>query len=152
MISERLRKVVESGLSIVVGTADSDRMPSCCRAIAVTTNDDFETVTVYVPVATRLETMANIATTRRVAVTCSEIPSHESTQIKGVTRSVRLAPQSEQSFLKERLDAFAGSLELIGLPRQIARSMSFWPAYAIDLSVEEVFDQTPGPKAGNSLT
>lgn len=152
MISERLRKCVESGLSIVVGTADGERMPSCCRAIALTSHDQFETVTVYVPVATSHETMANIATTRRVAVTCSQIPSHESTQIKGVTRAVRLAPPSEQVFLEQRLDAFAGSLELIGLPRNIGRSMSFWPAYAIDISVEEVFDQTPGPKAGNALT
>jgi hypothetical protein len=152
MIPERLRKSIEAGLSIVVGTADSDRMPSCCRAIALTTHDEFETVTVYVPVTTSHETMANIATTRRVAVTCSEIPSHESTQIKGLTRAVRLAPQSDQAFLQERLEAFAGSLDLIGLPRRIARSMSYWPAYAIDLSVEEVFDQTPGPKAGNVLT
>ena len=152
MISERLRKCGESGMSVVVGTADSDRMPSCCRAIALTSNDGFETVTVYLPVATSLETIANLATTRRVAVTVSEIPSHESTQIKGLTRAVRLAPQSEHSFLQQRLEAFAGSLELIGLSPQIARGMSFWPAYAIDLSIEEVFDQTPGPKAGNSLT
>src|SRR6185503_8149264 len=124
----------------------------CCRAIALTTNDDFETITVYVPAATSHETMANIATTRRVAVTCSQIPSHESTQIKGLTRAVRLAPPSEQPFLQQRLEAFAGALELIGLPRSITRSMAFWPAYAIDVSVEEVFDQTPGPKAGNPLT
>jgi hypothetical protein len=152
MISDRLRKCVESGLSIVVGTADSDRMPSCCRAIALKTNDDFATVTVYVPVATSHETMANIATTRRVAVTCSQIPSHESTQIKGLTRAVRLAPPSDQAFVQERLAAFADSLELIGLPRHISGRMSAWPAYAIDVSVEEVFDQTPGPKAGNPLT
>ena len=152
MLSERLRKVVEAGLSVVVGSADSERMPSCCRAIALTTNDDFETITVYVPVATSHETMANIATTRRVAVTCSQIPSHESTQIKGLTRAVRLAPPSDQAFLQQRLEDFAVALELIGLPRNITRSMAFWPAYAIDVSVEEVFDQTPGPKAGNPLT
>jgi hypothetical protein len=152
MISERLRKCVESGLSIVLGTADSDRMPSCCRAIAITTHDDFETVTIYVPVATSHETLANIATTRRVAVTCSQIPSHQSTQIKGVTRAVRLAPPSDRPFVQERLEALAESLNLIGMPRRFTRSMASWPAYAIDLSIEEVFDQTPGPKAGNLLT
>src|ERR1051325_2094922 len=109
MISDRLRKCVESGLSIVVGTADSDRMPSCCRAIALKTNDDFATVTVYVPVATSHETMANIATTRRVAVTCSQIPSHESTQIKGLTRAVRLAPPPAQAVVPERRPPVCGS-------------------------------------------
>ena len=151
MISERLRKCIEPGSSIVIGTADSERMPSCCRAIAITTNDEFETVTVYVPAATTHQTMANIATTRRVAVTCSRIPSHESTQIKGVTRAVRLAPPSEHAFLEQRLDALAEAFEMIGAPRSLIRNMTFWPAYAIDLSVEEVFDQTPGPKAGTTL-
>ena len=151
MISERLRKCVQSGLSIIVGTADKDHVPSTCRAIAIRTNDDFETVTVYLPVATSHETMANIATTRRLAVACAEIPSHETTQIKGVTQSVRLAPPSDEAFVRERLDALAGSLDSIGLPRRIMRTFAHWPAFAVDVTVEEVFDQTPGPNAGNRL-
>jgi hypothetical protein len=152
MVSERLRKCVQNGLSIIIGTAGSEHVPACCRGLAVRTNDEFETVTVYVPVATSHEIMANIATTRRVAIVCSQIPTHETTQIKGITRAVRLAPPSDEAFVRERIEGFAEALDLIGLPRRVARSMNCWPAYAIDVSVEEVFDQTPGPKAGTPLT
>jgi hypothetical protein len=151
MISERLRKCVQSGLSVIVATADSEHVPSCCRAVAIRTNDDFETVTVYLPAATSHETLANIATTRRLAVACSEISSHETTQIKGVTRAVRLAPASDEAFVRERLEAFAATLDTIGLPKRVTRSLAHWPAFAVDVTVEEVFDQTPGPNAGNQL-
>jgi len=151
MIPERLRKCVQSGLSIIVGTADAEHVPSCCRGLALKTSDDFETVTVYLPAATSHETMANIATTRRLAVLCSEVSTHETTQIKGVTRGVRLAPSADEVFVRERLEAFAESLASLGLPRHVTRSLAHWPAFAVDLTVEEVFDQTPGPNAGNPL-
>ena len=143
---------MQSGLSIIVGTADAERVPSCCRGLAIRTKDNFETVTVYVPAATSHETMANIATTQRVAIVCAEPLSHQTTQIKGLTRAVRLAPQSEEPFVREQRDAFAGVLAAIGYPLHVARSLTHWPAFAIDVSVEEVFDQTPGPNAGAALT
>ena len=127
-------------------------MPTCCRGVALTTSDEFETVTVYVPAATSHEMMANIATTRRVAIVSCHVPTHETTQIKGLTRAVRLAPPSDEAFVRERLEGFAATLDAIGLPRRLTRSMACWPAFAIDVSVEEVFDQTPGPKAGTPLT
>ena len=77
---------MEGGISVIVGTADADKVPTCCRAIAITTKDNFETVTVYVPAATGQETIANVATTRRVAIAATEPLSHGSIQIKGISR------------------------------------------------------------------
>lgn len=142
---------MQRGLSVIIATADSERVPACCRAVAVRTNDDFETLTVYLPVATSHETLANIATTRRLAVACSEISTHETTQIKGVTRAVRLAPPEDEAFVRDRLEGYAESLEHIGVPLRITRTVAHWPAYAVDVTVEEVFDQTPGPNAGNPI-
>ena len=151
MVSDRLRKSVAPGRSIIVATADADGVPTACRGIALKTDNDFETVTLYVPVATSHETMANIATTRRIAIGSSEIATHETVQIKGLTRGVRLAPPSDESFVRERLEALAATLGDIGLPRRVTRSFTHWPAFAIDVSIEEVFDQTPGPKAGTPI-
>ena len=138
-------------MSLLVGTVDAAGLPSCCRAIALSTRDDFETVTVFLPAATSQETLANIATTRRVALVCTEPLSHESVQIKGVTRGVRLAAPADQAFVTDRLEGFADALEEFGLPRHVTRSVVHWPAFAVDISVEEVFEQTPGPKAGEPL-
>ena len=42
-------------------------------------------------------------------------------------------------------------LEQMGLPRAITLSVQHWPAFAVDVEVESVFDQTPGPRAGELL-
>ncbi len=147
----KLQRFVEGGISIFVATVDADKIPTCCRAIALTTKDDFDTVTVYVPAATGQETIANVATTRRIAIGCTEPLSHASVQIKGVSRGVKLAPPSDQELVRTRLHQFADVLAEIGQPRSVTHRAAFWPAFAIEVSVEEVFDQTPGPKAGTPL-
>lgn len=151
MSRERLRKFIQGGISVIVGTVDGEGVPTCCRGIAIDSKDDFDSVTIYLPSATAGETVANLATTRRIAVSCTEPLSHDSIQIKGVTRGVRMAHASDRAFVEERLEAFADTLDSFGLPRTVTRSLSHWPAFAIDLSVEQVFDQTPGPKAGEEV-
>jgi hypothetical protein len=146
-----LQRFVEGGISVFVATVDADKIPTCCRAIALSTKDNFETVTVYVPAATGQETIANVATTRRVAISASEPLSHSSIQIKGVSRGVRLAPASDESFVRTRLHEFADVLADLGLPRRVTHRVAHWPAFAIEVSVEQIFDQTPGPKAGAPL-
>lgn len=151
MSQERLRGWTDGGTSVIVGTVDADGVPSCCRAIAIASKDNFETITVYVAAATAQETVANVATTRRVAISASRPLTHESIQIKGLTRGVRLAPPSDETYVRQRLHEFAEVLEAIGLPMRVTKSVAHWPAFAIEVSVEQVFDQTPGPKAGNEI-
>jgi hypothetical protein len=40
------------------------------------------------------------------------------------------------------------ALDSVGLPRGISRTMSRWPSFAVDIAVEAIFEQTPGPRAG----
>jgi hypothetical protein len=151
MTQETLQRFSGGGVSVIVGSVDADGIPTCCRGIALAMRDDFQLITVYIPAATGQETVANLATTRRVAVSCTHPLSHDSIQIKGLTRGVRLAPATDEDFVRERLAQFGDVLEEIGLPRHVSRSMAHWPAFAIDVSVEQVFDQTPGPKAGAAI-
>ncbi len=151
MSQERLEGWTDGGTSVIVGTVDADGIPTCCRAIAISTKDNFDTITVYIPAATAQETVANVATTRRIAVSATRPLTHESVQIKGLTRGVRLAPASDEEYVRQRLHDFAEVLEAIGLPQRVTKSMAHWPAFAIDFSVEQIFDQTPGPKAGNEI-
>lgn len=149
---DRLRTLLENGTSVIVGAVDADGVPACCRGIALRVRDDGESVTVFVPVATSQEIVANVATNRRLAIVCSEPISHQSIQIKGVTHGVRLAAPADEAFVRDKLEQFAGILDTIGLPRRVTRSLAHWPAYAIEVSIEQLFDQTPGPKAGTVLT
>lgn len=143
---------LDAGTSVVVASVDAKGLATCCRAVAIRSGADVRTVTVYVPVATSRDVIANVAVTRRLAVSVSQPLDHQTIQLKGTTTSVRLAAEAEKEFVEQRLMKFADTLSEVGLPRRITRSITHWPAFAIDLEVEQVFEQTPGPKAGHQLT
>jgi len=151
MLKTRVREYLEPRMSITVGTVSSEKMPACCRAIAIKADDALASFTVYVPVATSQETIANVASTRRIAVVCSRPLNHSTIQIKGSVREVRLASEAEHAFVSERLAAFADELGDFGFPRRNVASLAHWPAFAIEIAAEELYEQTPGPNAGNSL-
>lgn len=149
--TERARRCLEPGLSVVVGSVDARNVPTCCRAIAISSADDLATATVYLPVAAGQETIQNVATTKRLAITASNPPDHRTTQLKGTTIEARLARDDEHPFLRGRLEAFVDVLEKFGFPRGLARRLGYWPAFAVTIRVEEIFEQTPGPQAGNRI-
>ena len=147
----RSERCLEPGLSVLVGTADRAGNPSCCRGVAISTPDDLATITVYVPLATSHETIQNVATTKKVAVTVTHPSDNFATQFKGEAVDARLAREDEAPFVRSRLDAFADVLDRLGVPRRVSRSMAHWPAFAVTLRVDQVFDQTPGPNAGRPV-
>jgi hypothetical protein len=145
------RSPAQEGMSLYAGTVSSDGVPAGCRAVALTTNRDLTAVTVYLPIATSQEMLTNIAATKRLAIVATYPPDHFAIQLKGTTTAVRLAADEESEFVHARLDSFADVLHGIGIPRRLTRSMSCWPAFAFELKVDEVFEQTPGPKAGTAI-
>lgn len=150
-MNERLLKCVESGVSVIVGSVDAEGNPACCRAVGLRSDDDLATVTVFVPVATSAETIANVASTRRLAVVTTHPISHCATQLKGVVERTRPAREDEEPFVVEHLGGFGGVLNTIGYPLRTTRSITHWPAFAIEMRVDEIYEQSPGPKAGTRL-
>ncbi len=151
MAKARLVGALEEGRSVIVGTVDARGIASCCRGIALRANDEIGSVTLFVPAATAREVVANAATNRKVAVATSAPLDHSTVQLKGTATDIRIAREDERVFVEERFRAFAAILEQTGLPRRVSARVNHWPAFAIDIMVEEVYDQTPGPGAGELL-
>ena len=151
-MDERLRRCLEPGVSVIVGSVDARGNPSCCRAVALRSNDDaLGTVTVFVPMATSKDTIANVASTGHLAIVTTHPISHCATQLKGMVEHTRVAREDEQSFIETHLGGFGAVLNNIGYPARLTRSVVHWPAYALELRVEEIYEQSPGPRAGSRL-
>jgi len=145
------RSPAEEGMSLYAGSVSSDGLPAGCRAVALRTNRELTEITVYLPMATSHDVIANIAATKRLAIVATYPPDHFAVQLKGTTTAVRLAADDESEFVHARLNTFVDVLHRIGIPRRIASSINCWPAFAVDMKVEEMFEQTPGPKAGTPI-
>jgi hypothetical protein len=140
---------LEPGLSVLVGTVDRSGIPACCRGIAITGEPG--RLTVFVPIATSQRVLQDVALTRRLSVTASHVVTHRTIQFKGRAGDARIASDAEQAVIKTRFDAFCDMLDTVGVPRRLTGRLAHWPAFAIDLHVDETFDQTPGPHAGTKL-
>jgi hypothetical protein len=149
MLSEdSIARQIAPGWSVLVGTVDPAGWPATCRGVGLRLDPDRQGLTVYVPVATGAEAVANLATNGRIAIASTDPLSHQSLQLKGRIRAVRIAAADEEPLVRECLERLADVLDQAGLPRGVTRTMTCWPAFAVDVAVEAVFDQTPGPRAG----
>ena len=151
MTDQRVQRCLEAGMSLLVGTVDADGSPSCCRAVGLASSDDLATVTVYLPLATSQRIIQDVATTHRIAVAATHVIDHCSIQLKGAASTARLARPDEAPVIAQWLDAFSNVLHAVGVPRGVTRSVSHWPAFAVEMRVDQVFEQTPGPNAGSQL-
>jgi hypothetical protein len=148
MGSKDIIRCLDQNVSVVVGSVDGRGEPSTCRALALTSSDELSTLIVYVPVSTSRETIANIAATGRLTVVATHPIDHHSVQLKGTAATARPAREDEAPVVQRGLQGFGALLNTIGIPPRVTNALTWWPALAIEMRVEEIFDQTPGPLAG----
>jgi len=101
--------------------------------------------------ATSRDVLMNVAATKRLAIVSSYPPDHTTVQLKGTTTAVRLAGDDEAPLVEDRLHRFADVLHAVGIPRRVSHAINHWPAFAIEMTVEQIFEQTPGPNAGTLI-
>lgn len=150
-IPNELMRFVASGVSILVGTCDERSRPYATRAVGVRVHDDRRSLTVFLADAPAARALANLRTTRRIALTFARPIDHRSIQVKGGVTGMRAATEEERPLVTAYLDAWGGHIELVGLPRALATRLTDWPATAVDVSLDALFHQTPGPSAGAPL-
>ena len=151
MGAQRIARCLDQNVSVMVGSVDAHGDPSTCRGLALTSKDDLCTVTVYVPVVTSHQTIANVTTTGRMTVVATDPLDNCSVQLKGTAAGTRPAREDEEVVARRGFEGFAAALNTIGVPPRVTNAVTCWPALAIDMRVEEIYDQTPGPKAGARL-
>jgi hypothetical protein len=98
-------------------------------------------------------TLANLAATGRIALTITHFATLESVQVKG--RIVSLEPRTSADRI--RFEQFCAGCaralnELDGTPEETIWRMMPVDVVACVMTVEELYDQTPGPAAGARLT
>ncbi len=142
---------IESGVSILVGTASDRLMPSCCRAMGARVDVATSELIVFVPAATSAQTLNDLEHGGRVAVCFGRPTDHRSLQLKGSLRGIESAEESDRQTIHRCRLALAEAWGEIGIPPRITLRMAHWPSHRIRIAIDSMFNQTPGPGAGASL-
>jgi hypothetical protein len=152
MIDPALAAFLEEGLGIHIGTRDAHLQPAGARAIAVRPEPDGLHLVVYVSEVAAARLLDNLRDNLQAAVTFVRPVDDRACQVKGLFHTVRPATEAERAFVAAQWDRFLQQLEHIGIPRGGSAAWVTWPAVAIRIQVNAVFDQTPGPHAGSAIS
>lgn len=150
-ISDDLARFLESGVAITVATRDGDLQPDGAWGWAVRVHDDREHVTLYLHENGASAMLRNLHEHPEIAIVLDHPSTHRACQVKGFYESSRKARKDESGFVKRQVEGFAADLEAIGIPREMTAAWNPWPCMAISLKVTSLFEQTPGPGAGEPM-
>ena len=138
---------LEGPNSLVIATQDGQLVPEVTRALALRC-DGGDRVTVTLPARIAGRAVANLAVEPRIAVGVNRPSSHRTYQLKGRVLAVTEAPLAGRERVEAAFAAFANEVTMVGLPPRLLQAVVRWPVIEILVEVAEIYDQTPGPGAG----
>jgi hypothetical protein len=151
MIPQPIVDLLETGVSVMVGTRDASLMPECTRAWGIRVAAARGTVTIFLSETIAGKTIENLRENGRIAVTCTRPTDHITCQLKGQVRSMKPATSADRNVSRRWHREFRAELRAIGVPSALSEAWITEPALAIEIAVTDVFDQTPGPGAGRKV-
>jgi hypothetical protein len=149
-------RVVEflRGPSIMhVGTRDGSLRPAHSHVTGAIVDDDLRTVTFFVTEQRAKRVLSDLENNGRVTLTAAQA-THEAYQLKGSYVSSHPATEAEYAFQDAYRNKLWPGLAQV-FPEEVVKPMvlgtAYRPSVAITFRVEHVFQQTPGPGAGEEL-
>lgn len=150
-INDELAGFLESGLPISVATRDADLQADGVWGWALRVDDDREHCTVYLFEKAAAAMLRNLDSHPEIAVVVDRPMDHRACQLKGLFESSRRARASERTVVERQREGVFGELEGIGIPRAMLAGWKWWPAVAVRFRVTHLYEQTPGPGAGEPM-
>lgn len=157
MLDPELIEHLESDGTLVVGTVDAAGIPEAAYAWdlqvvdAAPEGDGTPRVRFLVPVLAA-RTRANLEATGRVAATVTDVVTLRSAQLKGHLVDVDTPSPADERRLARRFDAVMANIhETDGTAMDVLERFRPGRVFGVTMTVEEVYDQTPGPAAGIRL-
>ena len=143
---------IHGGVAVGVATRDDDLRPEFARGWGPEVSADGRSVTLCVAAPEGSRMRANLEQNGAVAVGFSPPTIARAVQLKGVATVVGEPDAADLERVERHLRSFVAEAERIGAPPELARRMFVGAGLvAVQFSIDEVFDQTPGPTAGRRL-
>jgi hypothetical protein len=157
LLPDDLVRMADTGVIVIVGTRDADRVPEVSRAWGVRVLPECDALEVCVSSRVCGRTLDNLADNQQIAVTITSPSNYRSFQVKGRAIESRSIAPADSERITRHQRAFTEEVVSVGMPepsavRLFSIEMEDSPELTnIRVLVEAVFNQTPGPGAGSRL-
>jgi hypothetical protein len=155
VLNEKWAAFIQGGVAITLASRDAQNVPTLVRAIGCRVEGNKQRVTILVTGSQAEPVLKAIRSTGTIAAVFTQPSTHISLQLKGNDAALTRVRATEVRWSKTQQDAFVADTSSIGYPEDLIRAV-FWfdPAdlMAITFTPASAFLQTPGPRAGESLS
>lgn len=152
MFDEQTRQFLESGCALIIGTVSDDGEPHAGRGWGLDVLAGDETMVRLLLDADDATSIAHAAAGGAIAITATSVATLHSLQLKG--RSLRVEPVSPEDAERGARfcdDFFTDIVNSDQTDRALVERLTPAGYVACVAVIREVFDQTPGPKAGAAV-
>lgn len=151
MLDEATTAFLHSGCSLIVGGLTPDGEPFATRGWGVRCDGD-DRVRVVVGAADLGRLAVDAGPSRRIAVTGADVPTLRSVQLKGEVEGVDAAAAADLAQHRSFCDQFFADVHRTdGTARHLMERLVPADLVVLVVRVTQLFDQTPGPRAGRPL-
>ena len=151
MFSADVTSILAAGTSLIVGTVGPDGEPRATRAFALTVVDAEADVVRVVLSADDAVTVDHLDT-GVIAITAADVRTLRSVQLKGRIVGVEASNEHDEAVVADHSGRFFQAIhETDGHDLSAIRQMLPLRTLSVEVLVEELFDQTPGPDAGRRV-
>lgn len=151
MIDQQLSALLHDGVGIHIGTRNQQFEPNGARAIAARVEEDGQHLVIFISSVAAARVLADLESNGLAAVVFARPRDERACQVKGTFVSSRPTTVDEQAVALAQWNAFLDGLDYIGIPPAAAATWINVADLAIRLKVTAIFEQTPGPQAGQAL-
>jgi hypothetical protein len=143
---------IHGGVAVGIATRDDDLRPEFARGWGPEVSADGRSLRLCVAAPMGSVMRANLEQNGAVAVGFSPPTIARALQVKGVASQVGEPEAADLERVERHVRSFVEEALRIGAPEELSRRMFVGTGLAvIQFSIDEVFDQTPGPTAGRRL-
>lgn len=151
LICQDLAAFMASPVMIILGTRNDALVPDIARAVGAAVRREEGCVDLIVSEWQWPETVANVRANGQLAATFARPSDYVSYQVKGYATVVP-ATAEHTSLARHYMGGVASTLGGLGLEERIvAPWLADLSPVTLSLSVQEIFVQTPGTKAGQLI-
>jgi hypothetical protein len=151
VIGAELKDFLESGVRIYVGACNEALIPSMSQAWGPRVSDDGASVELFVDRPAGDQAIASLQANGRIAATFTFPPTFRTIQLKGGCLDIGDPAAEGWSRIERHRSGFAQVVAYYGYPAHIVRNLWSMHVARVRFTVEDIYNQTPGPGAGEKL-
>ncbi len=153
-LADELIRFMESGISLCAASRDKRLLPSLARVLACRVECQQGRVRLLLAKSQCEQLLRDCLASDRIALVLSDPPTHRTWQLKGDGVQVGEPEPGDEDCIRQHLADFAITIGSLGYSQGFTRAL-FEHApdevVALGFTPRQLFDQTPGPRAGEKI-